>query len=82
MVQTQCLYWGLLLLILEGAGGMIGSAIIGGLILALIEGVSILMTRISAEAFNPFNQPSPDDPQQLGQQPPPPSPFGSPPQPM
>jgi len=32
---------------LEGPGAMIGSAIIGGFILAMIEGTSILLTRYS-----------------------------------
>ncbi len=32
---------------LEGPGAMIGSAVIGGFILAMIEGTSILLTRYS-----------------------------------
>lgn len=46
----------------SGATAMITSAIFGGIILALIEGVGIMMTRISAEHF----QPVPIDPSQLG----------------
>jgi len=67
---------GAILAVRQGVGGMVGSAIIGGLILALIEGVSIMMTRLSAEAFNPFNQPPAEDPQQLDQTMP--SPFSQP----
>lgn len=44
---------------------MAGSALIGGVLLALIEGVGILFTRISAEQFkNPL--PPTDDPAALG----------------
>uniref|UniRef100_A0A2M4D2C0 Putative mitochondrial import inner membrane translocase subunit tim17-a-like protein n=1 Tax=Anopheles darlingi TaxID=43151 RepID=A0A2M4D2C0_ANODA len=40
---------------------MVGSAVIGGVLLALIEGVGIMFTRISAEQFrNPA--PPTDDP--------------------
>ncbi|KAK0182396.1 hypothetical protein PV327_000540 [Microctonus hyperodae] len=46
----------------NGVPAMIGSAIFGGLILALIEGVGIMMTRMSAEHF----QPVAIDPSQLG----------------
>lgn len=43
---------------------MAGSAIIGGVLLALIEGVGILFTRLSADQFrNPA--PPTDDPQSL-----------------
>lgn len=44
---------------------MAGSALIGGVLLALIEGVGILFTRLSAEQFkNPL--PPSDDPAALG----------------
>lgn len=44
---------------------MAGSALIGGVLLALIEGVGILFTRISADQFkNPL--PPTDDPAALG----------------
>jgi len=44
---------------------MAGSAIIGGVLLALIEGVGILFTRISADQFkNPI--PPAEDPVALG----------------
>ncbi|XP_026481639.1 mitochondrial import inner membrane translocase subunit Tim17-B-like [Ctenocephalides felis] len=39
----------------NGLAAMAGSAVIGGAILALIEGVSILLTRFSAEQFKPPN---------------------------
>lgn len=37
----------------DGMGSMIGSAIVGGVLLALIEGVGILFQRMSAEQFKP-----------------------------
>lgn len=44
---------------------MAGSAIIGGMLLALIEGVGILFTRLSADQFrNPL--PPTEDPAALG----------------
>lgn len=44
---------------------MAGSAVIGGVLLALIEGVGILFTRLSADQFkNPL--PPTDDPAVLG----------------
>lgn len=44
---------------------MAGSAVIGGVLLALIEGVGILFTRISADQFkNPM--PPTEDPSALG----------------
>nr|QBH73033.1 mitochondrial import inner membrane translocase subunit tim17 [Orthoderella ornata] len=51
----------------NGVPAMAGSAIIGGVLLALIEGVGILFTRISAEQFKPAS-PTFEDPSQLGQQ--------------
>ncbi|XP_059612155.1 mitochondrial import inner membrane translocase subunit Tim17-B-like [Phlebotomus argentipes] len=48
----------------NGVPAMAGSAIIGGVLLALIEGVGILFTRLSAEQFR---MPSPtEDPAVLG----------------
>lgn len=55
----------------DGAGAMVGSAVIGGVLLALIEGVGILFTRYSAEQFKPVN-PQMEDPSQLGG-----TPFGA-----
>lgn len=37
----------------NGVSAMAGSAFIGGVLLALIEGVGILFTRLSAEQFQP-----------------------------
>lgn len=51
----------------SGAGvpAMAGSAVIGGVLLALIEGVGILFTRLSADQFrNPL--PPTEDPAALG----------------
>nr|QBH73032.1 mitochondrial import inner membrane translocase subunit tim17 [Nicoletia phytophila] len=49
----------------NGIPAMAGSAVIGGVLLALIEGVGILFTRLSAEQFKPVN-PQMEDPSQLG----------------
>uniref|UniRef100_A0A1W7R9F2 Mitochondrial import inner membrane translocase subunit TIM17 n=1 Tax=Hadrurus spadix TaxID=141984 RepID=A0A1W7R9F2_9SCOR len=64
---------GAVLAVRNGAGAMVGSAIIGGVLLALIEGVGILFTRYSAEHFKPIN-PQLEDPSQLA------SPLGGTPQ--
>lgn len=69
---------GAILSVRNGAAAMAGSAVIGGVLLALIEGIGILMTRFSAEQFNQANQQMaspPEDPSQL--QPKQPSVFGS-----
>lgn len=48
-----------------GVPAMAGSAVIGGVLLALIEGVGILFTRLSADQFrNPL--PPTEDPAALG----------------
>jgi len=47
----------------NGLSAMAGSAFIGGVLLALIEGVGILFTRLSAEQFQP-QPPIFEDPQQ------------------
>lgn len=39
----------------QGKGAMIGSAIIGGVLLALIEGVGIMFTRLSSDQFKPVS---------------------------
>lgn len=49
----------------NGLPAMAGSAFIGGVLLALIEGVGILFTRLSAEQFQP-QMPPLEDPTQLG----------------
>lgn len=60
------------LILCVGVPAMAGSAIIGGVLLALIEGVGILFTRLSAEQFrNPL--PPSEDPSALGD---PSKPFG------
>jgi len=50
----------------SGVPAMAGSALIGGVLLALIEGVGILITRISADEVKPIN-PMTQDPSQLDQ---------------
>jgi len=52
----------------NGLLAMGGSAVIGGVLLAMIEGIGILITRFSAEHFKPIN-PMMEDPSQLGPQP-------------
>nr|CAH0101647.1 unnamed protein product [Daphnia galeata] len=42
----------------NGAGAMVGSAVVGGLILALIEGMGILFTRMTADQFRPMAPPT------------------------
>ena len=48
---------------------MIGSAVVGGVLLGLIEGLGIFMNRYAAESFRPIDprQEAPADPSQLGQ---------------
>ncbi|XP_014219180.1 mitochondrial import inner membrane translocase subunit Tim17-B-like [Copidosoma floridanum] len=48
----------------NGLPAMAGSAIIGGVLLALIEGIGIMITRMTAEQFNPAA--TFEDPSQLG----------------
>uniref|UniRef100_A0A5S6PZW5 Mitochondrial import inner membrane translocase subunit TIM17 n=1 Tax=Trichuris muris TaxID=70415 RepID=A0A5S6PZW5_TRIMR len=52
---------GALVTVRNGVGTMIGSAIMGGVILAMIEGVGIFITRFTADQFRPIN-PSTIDP--------------------
>lgn len=40
----------------NGVPTMVGSAVMGGVLLALIEGIGILMTRMQAEQFQPPSQ--------------------------
>jgi len=49
----------------SGVGAMVGSAIIGGVLLAMIEGVGILFTRMTADQFRPL---SPDEQFQMQMQ--------------
>ncbi|XP_076468916.1 mitochondrial import inner membrane translocase subunit Tim17-A-like [Babylonia areolata] len=55
---------GAILSVRNGAGAMVGSAIIGGVLLALIEGMGIMFTRFTAEQFNPANRIA-EDPSQM-----------------
>ncbi|CAH2241345.1 jg15545 [Pararge aegeria aegeria] len=50
----------------NGVPAMAGSALVGGILLALIEGIGIMLTRISSEQFKP-QQPIFEDPSVLGQ---------------
>ncbi|KAH3820541.1 mitochondrial import inner membrane translocase subunit Tim17-B-like isoform X1 [Dreissena polymorpha] len=52
----------------NGVGACLVSAVIGGVLLAMIEGVGILLTRSTAESFNPSNMLM-EDPSQLPQKP-------------
>ncbi|CAG2102697.1 unnamed protein product, partial [Medioppia subpectinata] len=56
---------GAILAVRNGTGAMVGSAVIGGVLLALIEGMGILFTRYSSEQFRPVHPL--EDPSQLGQ---------------
>ncbi|XP_077285379.1 translocase of the inner mitochondrial membrane 17b [Arctopsyche grandis] len=49
----------------NGAPAMLGSAVVGGVLLALIEGVGIMLSRITAEQFSP-QAPIFEDPSALG----------------
>merc|ERR1712142_102040 len=54
---------GAVLSVRNGAAAMAGSALIGGVLLGLIEGIGILVTRFSAEQYHSSNQQMyPDDP--------------------
>ncbi|KAH9504750.1 Mitochondrial import inner membrane translocase subunit Tim17-A [Bulinus truncatus] len=59
---------GAILSVRNGTGAIIGSAIIGGVLLALIEGFGIMFTRFTAEQFNPANRMMEEDPALVGQQ--------------
>jgi len=50
----------------SGVGAMAGSAVIGGVLLAMIEGVGILLTRFTAEQFKPMALGEMQDPSALG----------------
>jgi len=63
----------------SGPGAMVGSALIGGVLLALIEGVGIMFTRFTSEQFRPLTMEEQiemmkqqQDPSVMGGQPPPP----------
>lgn len=61
-----------LLFFLDGVGAMVGSAVVGGMILAMIEGMGILFTRMTADQFRPMGPPMEDPPSANA-----PSPFSS-----
>ncbi|XP_022669909.1 mitochondrial import inner membrane translocase subunit Tim17-A-like [Varroa jacobsoni] len=44
-----------ILAVRQGTGTMVGSAIIGGILLSLIEGAGILFTRMQSEQFKPIS---------------------------
>lgn len=46
---------GAVLSVRNGVGAMVGSAVIGGVLLAMIEGIGILFTKMTAESFNAAN---------------------------
>eukprot|EP00112_Aurelia_sp_Birch-Aquarium-sp1_P006086 Seg1680.12 transcript_id=Seg1680.12/GoldUCD/mRNA.D3Y31 product="Mitochondrial import inner membrane translocase subunit Tim17-B" protein_id=Seg1680.12/GoldUCD/D3Y31 len=48
-----------------GPSAMARSAVVGGILLALIEGVGIMITRMTAEQFKPVMPQMPPDPSQL-----------------
>ena len=45
---------------------MVGSAVIGGILLAMIEGVGILITRFTADQFRPVGPTDMPDPSGMG----------------
>ena len=48
---------------------MVGSAVVGGVLLALIEGMGILMNSFASQQFRPMDpREAPQDPGDLGQQ--------------
>ncbi|XP_064099877.1 mitochondrial import inner membrane translocase subunit Tim17-B [Macrobrachium rosenbergii] len=50
----------------SGAAAMAGSAVVGGMLLAMIEGVGILLTRFTSEQFKPIAPGEMSDPSVLG----------------
>ncbi|XP_046982822.1 mitochondrial import inner membrane translocase subunit Tim17-B-like [Schistocerca americana] len=52
----------------SGLPTMVGSAVVGGVLLALIEGIGIMVTRLTADQFRPAS-PIMEDPGQLGRPP-------------
>ncbi len=47
---------------------MVGSAVVGAVLLGLIEGLGIMMNRMASESFRPVDpRQAPQDPQQLDQ---------------
>jgi len=58
---------GALLAIRSGPKIMAGSALLGGVVLAMIEGMGVVMSRFMGQMYDP-TQPPPEDPQQIGRQ--------------
>jgi len=56
---------GAVLMARAGPGAMVRSAMVGGVLLALIEGVGIMITRMTADQFKPVMPQMPPDPSQL-----------------
>ncbi|RZF47965.1 hypothetical protein LSTR_LSTR008769 [Laodelphax striatellus] len=50
----------------NGLPAIAGSALVGGILLAMIEGIGIIFTRMTAENFRPPTPVFSDDPSQLG----------------
>jgi len=63
----------------SGVGAMAGSALIGGVLLAMIEGVGIMFSRLAADQFRPL---SPEEQLQMMRQQDPNNPNAFPPNPM
>jgi len=60
----------MLLFFRHGPGAMAGSAVVGGVLLGMIEGLGILMNKWSAEQFRPQDpRNAPQDPSLLGPDP-------------
>lgn len=62
---------GAILAVRQGVPAMVGSAVIGGVLLAMIEGVGILFSRLSAEQFRPVSPLEERDPRIFGSEAPP-----------
>merc|ERR1712142_1040277 len=56
---------GAVLMVRAGPGAMMRSAVVGGVLLGLIEGVGIMITRMTADQFKPQMPEMPPDPSQL-----------------
>ena len=54
----------------SGPKGMLASAVVGGVLLGMIEGIGILMNRFSSQMYRmPDPMSAPQDPSQLGSNP-------------
>ena len=53
----------------QGPKSMVGSAVVGGILLGLIEGMGILMSNFASQAYRPMDpRMAPEDPGVLGEQ--------------